>query len=323
MTKQMLVRTKKASIDPRYGKSPDDRSSKELLRDGLIIIDKPMGPTSHQVTAWAREILGVEKAAHGGTLDPRVTGVLPIGFGSAVRAMDYLHDAGKRYIGVMKLHGDVDEADVQKIAGEFTGEIYQTPPVRSAVRRSMRRRKIYSIEILEMKGRNLLLDVRCEGGTYMRTLLADMGEALAVGAHMQDLRRVGSGGFTEEEAFSLHTLRDAAEYYREGDEAELLRILRPVEDIFSDWERVVIKDSAVDALCHGADLALPGIVELSKSIEIGSKVAVFSLKGEIVSTGTASLNAQSISTEKDGVAIKLDRVFMKPGTYPRIWSSRS
>lgn len=323
MTTQMLVRTKKAPIDSRYGKRPDERTAKELMSDGLIVIDKPMGPTSHQVTAWAREILGVGKAAHGGTLDPRVTGVLPIGFGSAVRAMDYLHDAGKRYIGVMRLHGDVDDPDLHKVVDEFTGEIYQVPPVRSAVKRSMRKRTIHSIGILERKGRDVLLDVRCEGGTYIRTLFVDIGEALAVGAHMQDLRRVDSGGFTENQAFTLHALRDAAEYYREGDEGEFLRILRPIEDIFSNWERVVVKDSAVDALCHGADLALPGIVELSRSIQVSAKIAIFSLKEEIVATGTASLNAQSMSAEKDGIAVKLERVFMKPGTYPRIWSSRS
>lgn len=323
MTRPLLKKTKKILIDPRFGKRPEDRDIDELLDSGMVIIDKPMGPTSHQVSSWVREMLGIEKTAHGGTLDPRVTGVLPIGLGASARAIDYLHEAGKRYVGVMKLHNDIDDQSLKKVVEEFTGEIFQIPPVRAAVKRMLRTRTIYSLEILERTGRDVLIDVRCEGGTYIRSLCVDIGEALAVGAHLQDLRRIEAGGFRESATTTLHGLRDAAEYWRDGNSDELRKLIRPMEDIFVSWKQIIVKDSAVDALCHGANLAIPGIVELSKDIISGDRVAIFTIKGEILATGITEMDAKEILSKKDGVATNLERVFMKPGTYPRIWSSKS
>src|SRR5512136_1528815 len=127
---RIIVKTKR-STGPSRGRRPEERTVQELIEDGVVVIDKPSGPTSHQVTSWVGNMLGAAKAAHGGTLDPRVTGVLPIGVGVAVRAMDVLHYGTKAYVGVMKLHGNVDRKRLDEVVADFTGEILQTPPLKS------------------------------------------------------------------------------------------------------------------------------------------------------------------------------------------------
>lgn len=318
-----LLRRVRTAIDSRFGKKPEDRTIEELLRNGIVVIDKPMGPTSHQLAAWVRDMLGVEKTGHGGTLDPRATGVLPVGIGNSVRAMDFIHEAGKRYVGIMRLHGEVDDAPLQKTAQEFTGELFQTPPVRSAVRRVLRVRSVYVLNILERSGRDVLIDVTCEGGTYIRSLCVDIGDALGVGAHLQDLRRIEAGPFKESDAISLHGLKDAIEFYRSGDVNELRRILSPIERVFDDWKRIIAKDSAVDALCHGAPLAVPGVAELTRDIALNDRIAIYTSKGEVIAVGRSSMTTEEMLESKDGVAAKLERVFMEPGTYPRSWLSKA
>lgn len=318
-----MVRKARTASDSRFGKRPEERTIEELLTKGIVVIDKPMGPTSHQVAAWVRDILRIEKTGHGGTLDPRATGVLPVGLGNAVRAMDYIHESGKKYIGVMRLHGEVDDASLSAIAKEFTGEIFQTPPVRSAVKRALRTRTVFSIEIIERIDRDVLLQVRCQGGTYVRSLCVDMGDALGIGAHLQDLRRIGAGSFSESDSVTLHDLKDAVEYWQTGNEKELRRIIMPIERTFIDWKKIVVKDSSIDALCHGAPLAVPGVAELSKDISKNDKVALFTSKDEVVASGIALLSADELVNAKDGIAVRLDRVFMDSGTYPRSWSSKS
>ena len=317
-----MIRKARTAMDSRFGKRPEERNIDEMLSKGVIVIDKPMGPTSHQVAAWVRDMLGVDKAGHGGTLDPRATGVLPVGLGSSVRAMDYIHEAGKKYVGVMRLHGEVDDSALQSVSKEFVGEIFQTPPVRSAVKRVIRTRKIHSIGILEKNGRDALIEVSCEGGTYIRSLCVDIGDALGVGAHLQDLRRTSAGPFGESQAVALHAVRDAVEFWREGKPKELMQIMMPIESVFSGWKKVLVKDSSVDALCHGAPLAIPGIVEFSKDIARNERVAICTTKEEIIATGTASIGSEEISAMNDGMAVRLERVFMEPGTYPRNWASK-
>jgi hypothetical protein len=180
---------------PRFydrGKRPDERSIEELLDGGVINLDKVQGPTSHQVTAWVKDILGVKKIGHGGTLDPHVSGVLPIALGRATRLTDLVLRSDKEYVCHMKLHRDRPKAKVTEILATFVGAIYQTPPVRSAVKRQMRMRRVQSINILEIKGRDVLFRVSCDAGTYIRTLCVDVGEALGCGANMVSLRRSGS-----------------------------------------------------------------------------------------------------------------------------------
>jgi len=316
----MLVKSKRP-MSSGMGKRPEDRTVEELLKNGVVVIDKPAGPTSHQVTSWVADMLGSDKAAHGGTLDPRVTGVLPVGVGVAVRAMDVLHYGTKAYVGVMKLHGNVDRKRIEEMFVDFTGEILQTPPVRSAVKREMRARTIEKLTLLEHSGRDVLFEVDCDAGTYIRSLCVDIGDALAVGAHMQDLRRTRAGTLTEDDSVSLHDLRDAFEDHKKGESKALRSMLHPMEVLLAQVPKITIKDSAVDAVCHGADLAIPGIVELDERIRKGGPVVLKTLNDEGVALGTALMDPEEMLKRSEGVAVDVSRVFMQPGTYPQLWTS--
>jgi len=195
--------------DSKYGSRPEDRSLAERIRLGVAIVDKPTGPTSHQVSAWVRDMFGVPKAGHSGTLDPRVTGVLPVALADATRAVEAVLAGDKEYVGVLQLHQDVDARRVRAMMARFVGEIYQIPPVRSAVKREQRARMVSEFEPLEIDGRDVLFRVRCESGTYIRTLAVDVGDALGVGANLVDLRRTRTATFTEADAHPLNAFRDA------------------------------------------------------------------------------------------------------------------
>ena len=285
----------------------------------MVVIDKPMGPTSHQVTSWVREMLGATKAAHGGTLDPRVTGVLPVGVGVAVRAMDTLHHGTKEYVGVMKMHGNVDRVRMDEVFEEFIGDIVQTPPVRSAVKRAPRTRRIHSLKLLEARDRDVLFRVECDSGTYVRSLCVDIGDALGIGAHLQDLRRTRAGTMTEDMAVTLHDLRDALEG-RGADEAPLAGMFHPMEILFGHISTIEVKDSAVDAVCHGADLAVPGVVSLDDGMVKGAVVAIMTSRGEVVGLGDALMDAKEVVARSEGIAVKTTRVLMPAGTYEKGWT---
>ncbi len=316
---KMLVRDKKP-VSLHAGKEPSRRTIEDLLSAGVINLDKPQGPTSHQVTAWVRDILKVEKIGHGGTLDPKVSGVLPIATGRAVKALSLVTKSDKEYIALMRIHRDVSEEKLRTVIKTFVGRIYQTPPVRAAVKRQMRIRTVHYIDILEIRGRDVLMRVGCDAGTYIRVLCVDIGDAMGAGAHMEDLRRTRSGTMTEEDAVTLQDLTDAFHFWKEeGDEKWLRAMLLPIEVLFEPLPKIVLKDSAVDAICHGADLAVVGIVKVDESIAKDVLVAMFSEKEEAVAVGTSKMTAQEMIKEKEGVAASTDRVFMPPGTYPRMW----
>jgi H/ACA ribonucleoprotein complex subunit 4 len=307
----------------KFGCDPNERSIKDLLESGIVLIDKPSGPTSHQVSAWVKDILGIKKAGHGGTLDPRVTGLLPVTLGRATNAVRAIHIGGKEYVGIMRFHSDVPIEKVKDIFSEFTGKIFQTPPVRSAVKRERRIREIYYLELLETQKRLALFKVGCESGTYIRTLCHDIGDALGTGAHMLELRRTKVGSFSEDEAVTLHDLTDAFVYWKEdGNEEQLRKAILPVETLFAHLPKIVIKDSAVDAVSHGANLAIPGILELDSNIIKGDMVALFTSKGEGVALGKALMTSENIFDLKEGIAVKIERVLMNPGTYPKLWHTK-
>jgi H/ACA ribonucleoprotein complex subunit 4 len=306
--------------ESKWGTRPEDRSIAERIRLGVAIVDKPTGPTSHQVSAWVRDMFGVPKAGHSGTLDPRVTGVLPVALADATRAVEAVLAGDKEYVGVMQVHQDVDERRIRSMMGRFVGEIFQIPPIRSAVKREQRTRHVYELEPLEVDGRNVLFRVRCESGTYIRTLCADIGDALGVGANLVDLRRTRAATFGEADAHPLNAFRDAIAYWKEdGDDTPVRAILRPVEDLLRHLPRMIIKDTAVDALCHGANLAVPGVAKLSEHIRVGDLVGVYTGKGEAVAIAKALMTSDRIVIAKSGSAADTDRVLMAPGTYPRLW----
>ena len=306
--------------DSAYGVAPETRPIRERIRLGLAIVDKPQGPTSHQVSAWVRDMFAVRRAGHSGTLDPRVTGVLPVALADATRALDAVLEGDKEYVGVMQLHQDREPRQIRSMIERFTGEIYQMPPVRSAVKRERRTRTVYEFEPLEIDGRNVLFRVRCESGTYIRTLCADLGDALGVGANLVDLRRTRTASMAEAEAHPLNAYRDALTFWKEdGDEAPLRRILQPMERLLVHLPQLVVKDTAVDALCHGANLAVPGVARLSPHVRTGQRVAVLSAKGEAVALGQALMTSDEIVAAKSGVVADTVRVLMDPGTYPKLW----
>lgn len=311
---------KDAETNPEWGKRPEDRSVEELLELGLINLDKPRGPTSHQVAAWIKEILNARKVGHGGTLDPKVTGVLPIGINSGTKILSTLLLAGKEYVMLMHLHRSVSEDKLKEAIMSFAGEIVQVPPLKSSVKRRPRRKKIYYIEIIEMDGRDVLIRVGCQAGVYMRKLAVDIGKKLGVRAHMQELRRTKSGPLKEEDSIYLQDLVDAYVFWKEeGEERYIRRVILPVEFGVSHLKRIWILDSAVDSVCHGASLKIPGIVKLHCNISQGDTVAILTLKDELVAIGVAEMSSEDIMKREKGVAAKIKRVIMEPGTYPKLW----
>jgi len=287
-----------AKTNPHYGKSPDERTVKELLSNGFINLDKTSGPTSHQIVAWVKEVLEIDKAGHGGTLDPAVTGVLPTALGDATRALQVLLLAGKEYVGVMKLHKKVEKKKIKEVCKGFIGEIYQTPPLRSAVKRVRRKRHIYYFEIIQIRGSEVLFRVGCEAGTYIRTLSVDIGKKLGCGAHLAELNCV-----------TLHDVKDAYIFFKEdGDETEIRSKILPMEQLLNHVPKIVIRDSAVDALCHGANLAIPGVVEIDTEIKKGDMAAVLTLKGEGVALVHSLLSTEEIIQKDSGLCATLERV---------------
>jgi H/ACA ribonucleoprotein complex subunit 4 len=309
-----------AKTNPNYGKYSDEISIEELLNNGFINLDKPSGPTSHQVVAWVKKILEIDKAGHGGTLDPDVTGILPISIGDATRALQVLLSAGKEYVGIMKLHKKVEKNTIIKVCKEFVGDIFQIPPLRSAVKRIRRKRKIYYFDIIQIKETDVLFRVGCEAGTYIRTLCVDVGKKLKCGAHLAELRRTKVGNLTEEESVSLQDLKDAYIFWKEEkDETEIRKKILPMRRLLEHLPKIVIRDSAVDALCHGANLAIPGIVEIDTDIKKGDMAAVLTLKDEGVALVKAQMTTEQIIQKDTGICATLERVLMNKGTYPSIW----
>lgn len=252
-----------------------------------------------------------------------MTGILPIALEYATRVLQALLLEGKEYVCVMQLHGEFSSQVLETVVSEFVGEIFQRPPLRSSVKRRLRTRRIYSLDILEIDGRSVLLRVACQSGTYIRKLCHDLGEAMGCGAHMRELRRTRTGPFTEDDVFSLYDLLDAFSFWKEqGDSESLLGMLRPMEDALAFLPKIYIRDSAIDAICHGADLAVPGVLSLDIPIEQGEMVAVFSQKSEAVALGRSLMSGEGVLEKDHGLVCKTQRVLMPEGTYPRSWRSK-
>ncbi len=319
-----LVHRTKALTDVRYGCSPYMRSIEQHLLMGVINLNKPSGPTSHEVTAWVKAILGLQRAGHSGSLDPGVTGLLPIMLGKATKTVSALRLSGKEYVCFMRLHDVLPEKAIKKVCAEFAGPIYQMPPVISAVKRSIRVRNIYYLDVLEIDGPMVLMKVGCEAGTYIRKLCHDLGLALGCGAHMQQLIRTRTGPFNEDTAVTLQELKDAFVFWKEDNsEDELRRVVRPMEEGLSHLPKIVVRDSAVDALCHGASLAVPGIVSLDPGIKHEQQVCIFTMKGEAVAIATAKMDTAGIMDASNGMAACTERVIMDVDVYPKCWHRRN
>jgi len=322
---QKLMKVSDDVTDEKYGYYPDKRPMKELLDYGLIVLDKPPGPTSHEVVAWVKRILNIEKAGHSGTLDPQVTGLLPIGLGEGTKALGVLLFGPKEYYALARLHATVSSERLRSVIEEFTGEIYQRPPQRSAVKREVRIRNVYEFDALEEQGRLILMRILCQAGTYIRKIIYDMGEVLGSGATMVELRRTRVSDLNEgQDLVKLHDLTDAYTIWKEtGDEEKLRSIVKPIEVALQTIKAVTIRDTAVDALCHGAQLAVPGVLKVPKDLRKGDFVGVYTLKGEVVALAEASMSAQEIIESGKGIAFNMKRIIMKPNTYPKSWHAKT
>jgi len=285
---------------------------------GIIVVDKPRGPSSHEVAAWVGKMLGCQ-VGHSGTLDPQVSGVLLIMLGNAVRLAPLLLQHDKEYICLMRLHGDVDRDRINKLAEEFTGRLYQRPPRKSAVKRNLRIREVHKLDILDVDGRLVLFRVHCDAGTYIRSLCHHMGFVLGVGAHMVELRRTRSGTFGEDSMHTLFDVQDAAVTARNGDRTALENMVVSVDGAVPELPIVVIRDAAIDAVCHGASLAAVGVVSTMEFAK-DQTVAVLSEKKEFVCLGKALVPSGSFKPGDTGLVIAPTAVFMQPGTYPRTWT---
>ena len=310
--------------DESHGTPYDQRTIEQLLNYGIIILDKPPGPTSHETVAWTKRILKLPKIGHSGTLDPQVSGVLPLGLGDATKALGVLLLGPKEYHALGRVHSLPSKEKLHEVIDLFRGEIFQKPPQRSAVVRQTRTRTIYELEVLEQKERLLLTRVLCEAGTYIRKLYYDIGEILGPGATMTELRRTRVDQFRETDGLvTLHELADAfASWEEKKDDSKLKTMIQPVEYALSEIKAVVIRDSAVDALCHGAQLAIPGILKISPNLKKNDLVGIYTQKGEAVALAESTMPEEEIRDAAKGYAFVTKRIIMAPNTYPKKWRTK-
>jgi H/ACA ribonucleoprotein complex subunit 4 len=281
---------------------------------GLVLINKPSGPTSSTVAVWVREILAT-KAGHCGTLDPNVSGVLPILLGRGIKLLEYLQKHDKEYVCLMRTEKPVPEEKVREVLNQFVGKIYQKPPEHAAVARNIRVRRIYAIELLETRDGLILFRVTCQHGTYVRKLVEDVGALLGMKTEMARLRRTKVFPFTEEQCVDLTKLKDAAELSKAGKPEMLDKLLLPIEDAIKNFPKVCVKDSAVPALCAGADLMAPGFSRAEGHMDKKDDVCLMTQKGELIGMGKALFSKADMERQKKGPVVDLEKVVMEHGKY--------
>eukprot|EP01062_Namystynia_karyoxenos_P084175 TRINITY_DN9849_c3_g1_i1.p1 TRINITY_DN9849_c3_g1~~TRINITY_DN9849_c3_g1_i1.p1 ORF type:complete len:521 (+),score=247.40 TRINITY_DN9849_c3_g1_i1:142-1563(+) len=305
------------------GATPMRRTFKEHLQYGMLNLDKPSNPSSHEVVSWIKRILEVDKTGHSGTLDPKVTGSLVICINRATRLVKSQQNAGKQYICVLRLHDEVKAKKLRGALDMLKGAIFQRPPLIAAVKRQLRIRTIYDSKLIEWdKERHLaLFSVDCEAGTYIRTLCVHLGLLLGTGGHMQELRRSRTGHLSENRGLvTMHDLLDAQWMYKHHkDESYLRRVIFPCEMMLLGKKRLVLKDTAVNSICYGAKLMLPGLLRFEDDIECGEEVVMMTTKGECIALGIAQMTTSTIACCDHGIVATIKRVIMERDTYPRRW----
>ncbi|KOS19343.1 Centromere/microtubule-binding protein cbf5 [Escovopsis weberi] len=321
---KLLVRTGHFTPIPN-GSAPLKRDLKSYISSGVINLDKPSNPSSHEVVSWVKRILRVEKTGHSGTLDPKVTGCLIVCIDRATRLVKSQQGAGKEYVAVIRLHDKLPggQAQFARALETLTGALFQRPPLISAVKRQLRIRTIHESKLIEFDNdRHLgVFWVSCEAGTYIRTLCVHLGLLLGVGGHMQELRRVRSGAMDEsKQLVTLHDVLDAQwTMDNTRDESYLRKVISPLETLLTGYKRLVVKDSAVNAVCYGAKLMLPGLLRYEAGIEHHEEVVLMTTKGEAIALGIAQMSTVEMSTCDHGVVAKVKRCIMERDLYPRRW----
>jgi H/ACA ribonucleoprotein complex subunit 4 len=323
---ELITLQESVTTDSRSGTYPNSRDIEELLGSGAILVNKPRGPTSHQLAAWARNLLGIKKLGHGGTLDPFATGVLTLLCGRATRLTDIVLSGDKRYVGVMRFSEDVDEKVVKDVLSSMVGRSYNVPPKESAVKVRVRSRVFNGIDLLDIdhSSRVIVVEVFCEAGTYIRTLARDLGLMVGSRCELIELHRTQAGSFDASMACTMQQLTDALHVYREhGDDRGIRRLICPIERLLSHLPKLVVKDGAAAAVSHGASLARPGVVMATPGIKAGSLILIESLKAEAVAVAELIVDTDTLVGISSGEIAKPKSVLMTPGTYPQSWSKSS
>ncbi|XP_053963122.1 H/ACA ribonucleoprotein complex subunit 4 [Anastrepha ludens] len=307
-----------------HGSSPLSRDIKEYMKSGFINLDKPSNPSSHEVVAWIKKILKVEKTGHSGTLDPKVTGCLIVCIDRATRLVKSQQSAGKEYVAIFKLHSPVESvAKVRQGLEKLRGALFQRPPLISAVKRQLRVRTVYDSKLLDYdEARNMgVFWVSCEAGSYIRTMCVHLGLVLGVGGQMLELRRVRSGIQSERDGMvTMHDVLDAMYLYENHkDESMLRRVIKPLEGLLVNHKRIIMKDSSVNAVCYGAKIMLPGVLRYEDGIEIDQEIVIVTTKGEAICLAVAQMTTATMASCDHGVVAKIKRVIMERDTYPRKW----
>ena len=320
---KLLVRSYKYT-PINAGSSPTQRPLEEHLKYGVINLDKPANPSSHEIVAWIKKILEVEKTGHSGTLDPKVTGCLIVCLNRATRLVKAQQSAGKEYVGIVKFHNPIeDKSQVEDCLKRLQGACFQRPPLISSVKRELRIRTIYDYKLIEFdKEKNMAIFwISCEAGTYVRTMCVHMGLLAKTGGHMQELRRVRSGILKEDESMvTMHDVLGAQYFYKQTKKEDYLRrVVRPLEILLTNYPRIVIKDSAVNAICYGAKLTVPGVLRFEANIENGKEIVLITTKGEAVAIAIAEMTSSVLASCDHGIVCKTKRVIMDRETYPRKW----
>ena len=322
---QLHIRTNHYTPLPT-GSSPLARTLEQHLSYGVINVDKPVNPSSHEVVSWIKRILRVEKTGHSGTLDPKVSGCLIVCLDRATRLAKSQQSAGKEYIAVFRLHSTAENIQAKltrAVETTLVGALFQRPPLISAVKRQLRIRTIYESKLLDFdEERNLgVMWVKCQAGTYIRTLCVHLGLVLGTGGHMQELRRNRSGIMGEDERMvTMHDILDAQHVYdTTKDESYLRRVVMPLEVLLTNYKRIVVKDSAVNAICYGAKLMIPGLLRFADGIELNDEVVLMTTKGEAIAVAVAQMTTAVMATVDHGAVAKIKRVIMERDVYPRRW----
>lgn len=280
---------------------PDERDVEALLEFGVINLDKPPGPSAHQVSSWIKSLTDLDRAAHAGTLDPKVTGVLPVLLGNATRLVPALLEGTKEYVAVLELHAS-PPTDLESTVADFEDEIYQKPPRKSAVVRRLRTRTVHKLDVLEVADRQALLRMEVESGTYVRKLCHDLGLAAGTGAHMGHLRRTATDPFDDTDLVSTAELTDALAFAADGDEAPLRAVVTPAERALTHLPHLTVAASAADQIAAGAPVYAPGVVDADPAAESAAAGA-----------GNPSGNPPLVvCATPDGTAVCLGRLVGEP-----------
>jgi H/ACA ribonucleoprotein complex subunit 4 len=294
----------------KFGR-PVRKSAEELLNFGIINLDKPRGPKSIHVGNKIRQCLEQPKVGHAGTLDPLVTGVLPIGVGRGVKVLPVISKAGKVYQGIMHIHGDVSREALEDAVKKFTGKIEQLPPRISAVARKLRTREIYWFTLQKVEGQNAWFEVGCEAGTYIRKLCHDMGEYLKVGGHMAELRRIQAGPFKISESVTLDEVRkDYKKYLDTKKDIYIKEFILPPESAVEHLPKVYIDVGVIPRIKHGSPVFAPGVMAYTSDLQENSVTAIFDTSKNLVAIGISQLSAAEMEKAERGMAIKTDVVLI-------------